>query len=135
MLTISGSLVIMSGFTLIWLVAFFLETLGIDTLELVTVNGEVSQFRAALFMMLPPGAIFLAAYLWTCRPQSLQGRLRRGRCWKCDHDLGGQPSLQRGQLFVRCPECGEKSMTKRPRQRPVPFMSLKPTRRVWMVRD
>ena len=42
----------------------------------------------------------------------------KNRCWSCCYDLTASEAYKANHLFIRCPECGQKSMTKDPATRP-----------------
>ena len=48
---------------------------------------------------------------WWARPWY---RGIKHRCWACGYDLAASEAYKADHLFIRCPECGQKSMTKDP---------------------
>lgn len=90
-----------------------------------------SVLLAALFFMWPQLLSMALPLALSWRHLARRRGMSRGLCWSCGYDLRQQPALGRGHLFIRCPECGKKSMTKKPHRRAVLFLTVCPPGREW----
>ncbi|MEL7482918.1 MAG: hypothetical protein AAFN41_01050 [Planctomycetota bacterium] len=90
-----------------------------------------SVLLAAVFVLWPQIFLIVVPFAMSWRELAGRRNLLKGRCWSCGYDLHQHPAIVRGHLFICCPECGKKSMTKKPRRRSVPFLTVCRPRREW----